>query len=199
MAEDAEVSSPVEAARARLWANRPVLLDYDPAWPAAAAEAAAAILAACTGIVTTVEHVGSTAVPGLRAKPVLDLMPGFATFADGFAAVPAMESLGYEYRGEYGIPGRHYFTKRIEGNDHVWKHNVHAYEVGHPEWVRHLVFRDALRTNNAWRDEYAALKDELALRFPDDVQAYADAKDEFVERVIGAAGGPGRNPVSGAG
>jgi GrpB-like predicted nucleotidyltransferase (UPF0157 family) len=103
-----------------------------------------------------------------------------------------MESLGYESRGEMTIPGRHYFTKLIEDDDRVWKHNVHAYATDHIEWTRHLVFRDALRNHNTLRDEYESLKRRLAVQYRDDVNAYAEAKSEFVERVIAAHAGPAR-------
>jgi GrpB-like predicted nucleotidyltransferase (UPF0157 family) len=178
--------------RARMRAGGPVLVDYDPAWPACFEEAASAIRAASGGLVITVEHIGSTAVAGLRAKPVIDLMPGLGRHEDGPAIVPAMAALGYEYRGEYGVPGRHYFTQWVDDDPHAWKHNVHCYAVGHREWVRHLVFRDALRADPVLRAAYAALKDELALRFPESVEGYAEAKSVFVERVIREAGGPER-------
>ena len=184
----------LSAGRAIARNNGVFLVPYDAAWPALYAEAAAAIREACGELVTRIEHVGSTSIPGIAAKPYLDIMPGFETFEDGFKVVPAMEALGYESRGELGIPGRHYFTKWVEGDDRVWKHNVHAYAVGHGEWVRHLVFRDALRAVPALREEYEALKIELAALHRDEVQPYADAKSEFVERVIRQFGGPERPP-----
>ena len=175
--------------------NGVVLVEYDPAWPSRYVEAAAGIVAACAGRVTMSEHIGSTSIPGIRAKPYLDIMPGLATFDDGFAIVPAMESLGYSARGEFGIPRRHYFTKWVEDDERVWKHNVHTYVVGDTEWVRHLAFRDALRSDESLRDEYEALKVSLARQF-DDVNLYADAKSEFVDRVIAAHGGPARQFTS---
>ncbi|MFN0146118.1 MAG: GrpB family protein [Dehalococcoidia bacterium] len=176
----------------RLLAKGVVLVPYDPAWPARFEVAAAAIREACAGEVTVVEHIGSTAIPGLLAKPVLDIMPGLGSYEDGFAIVAPMESLGYEYRGEFGIPRRHYFTKPVADDRHAWKHNVHCYVVGDPEWLRHLAFRDALRRDGAVRAAYQSLKLELAARFPDDVEAYAEAKGEFVDGVVRAYGGPPR-------
>ncbi|MEX2081355.1 MAG: GrpB family protein [Dehalococcoidia bacterium] len=171
-----------------------VLVPYDPDWPSRFAEAAAAIVAACAGVVTAIEHVGSTSIPGLGAKPFIDIMPGLSRHSDGPAMVAPMASLGYEYRGEFGISGRHYFTRHIEGDSSVWKHNVHTYEVGHVEWDRHLVFRDALRADAALAQRYLDLKLDLAGRFPEDVDAYAMAKSEFVEAVIAEHGGPARPP-----
>ena len=177
---------------ARLRAHGVVLLPHDPAWPGRFEVAAAAIVQACAGVVTTVEHIGSTAIAGMIAKPVLDMMPGLRAFEDGFAIVEPMQSLGYEYRGEYGIPRRHYFTKPVVDDRHVWKHNVHCYAIGDPEWMRHLAFRDALRADDGTRLAYQALKLELAARFSDDVDAYAEAKGDFVDRVVRAHGGPPR-------
>ena len=171
-----------------------VLVPYDPLWPVRYDEAAARIREACAEFLVDIQHIGSTSIPGIAAKPFLDFMPGLATYDDGFKLVPIMESLGYESRGEMTIPGRHYFTKVIEGDEHIWKHNVHAYATDHIEWARHLVFRDALRADAALRHEYESLKRHLAAQHRDDVDAYADAKSEFVERVIAAHGGPARPP-----
>ena len=167
------------------------LADYDPMWPARFEDARRAIVDSC-GCLVALEHVGSTAVPGLAAKPTLDLMPILARPEDGARIVPAMTGLGYEYRGAFGIPGRHFFTRWLDGDPHVEKHNVHAYPVGHTEIARHLVFRDALRADAATRAAYAALKRALAARFPHDVEAYAEAKSAFVDEVIAARGGPAR-------
>jgi len=195
MAEQPGVAAAVDAeglARAR--AGGVSLVPWDAAWPARFAEARAAILAACEGVVLGVEHIGSTSIPGIGAKPYLDIMPGLRTFEDGERMVAAMASLGYVYRGEYGISGRHYFSKHIHDDPHMWKHNVHSHVIGCADWERHVAFRDALRADDALRDEYWRLKLELAARHPADVQAYADAKSEFVDRVIAAHGGPPRPP-----
>ncbi len=180
------------ALRARARALGVVLLPYDPEWPTRFEEAKAVILKACGGVVTALEHVGSTSVPGLGAKPYLDLMPGLRAFEDAAAMIDPMAGLGYEYRGEHGLPGRHFFTKWVDGDAHVWKHNVHAYAVGHIEWTRHLVFRDALRNDAGLRQEYWDLKAALSKQFPDDVDAYSLAKSGFVERLLAANGAPTR-------
>ncbi len=184
--------------RDRARAGGVVLRPYDPIWPIRFEEARRGLLEACGGLLVAVEHVGSTAVPGLGAKPYLDLMPGLRRYEDGPGLVEPLAALGYVYRGEYGIRGRHYFNRQVEGDPHVWKHNVHAFAVGHYEWERHLVFRDALRADPALRDQYWAVKVELASRHVDDVEAYAEAKSAFVERVIAAAGGPPRPPEEGS-
>lgn len=183
-----------EADRERARQRGVVLVPYDPNWPARYEQAAALIREACADVLVDIQHIGSTSIPGIAAKPYLDIMPGVATFEDGFKLVAAMESLGYSSRGEMGIPNRHYFTKLVEDDEHVWKHNVHAYAVDDIEWVRHLVFRDALRAENSLRDEYETLKRRLALEHRDDVDQYAFAKSDFVDGVIAAKGGPARPP-----
>lgn len=158
------------------------LVDYDPAWPAAYEAIAERILQACAPHVVEIHHIGSTSVPGLPAKPVIDVMPGLATYEDGLAIVPAMEALGYQYRGDFGIPRRHYFKGLPE---HVGREqNIHCYAVGEGQWHWHLAFRDHLRANPADRDRYFALKSELAAQYPDDVESYAMAKHDFVMSIL---------------
>lgn len=163
--------------------RRVVLVPYDEAWPARFEAAREAILAACNGLVKEVEHVGSTAVPGLAAKDVVDLMPMLTNFADGERCVAPMAELGFVYRGEYGIPGRHFFVKDDPATGERL-HNVHMYQEGHDEWVAHLAFRDYLRAHDDWRDRYERLKRDLAAKYPDDVEAYAEAKTDFVKEAV---------------
>lgn len=141
------------------------------------------MLGACRDLLLAVEHIGSTSVPGLGAKPIIDVMPGLRTFEDGGKVVSPLERIGYEYRGEYGIPGRHLFVKDDPGTGERIA-NVHMYAVGHDEWIAHLALRDYLRTHEAWRDRYWALKQELAQKYRDDVEAYAEAKTAFVKEVV---------------
>jgi GrpB-like predicted nucleotidyltransferase (UPF0157 family) len=162
--------------------RRPVrLVPYDEDWPRAYEAIAAEIMEACVPHVVEVHHIGSTAVPGLGAKPVIDVMPGLRSFEDGFAIVDAMEGLGYEYCGEFGIPRRHYFRWR-SGTD--FERHIHCYAAGEGQWHWHLAFRDHLRAHPQDRERYYWLKVELARRFPDDVEAYADAKSAFVRSII---------------
>lgn len=163
--------------------RRVVLVTYDPEWPARFEAARAAILEACRGVVKEVEHIGSTAVPGLAAKAIIDMMPGLERFEDGERCVAPLEGLGYEYRGEYGIPGRHYFVRDDPETGKRLEH-LHMYAIGHDEWIAHLALRDYLRAHDDWRDRYEALKRDLAAKYPTDVEAYAEAKTEFVKRVV---------------
>jgi GrpB-like predicted nucleotidyltransferase (UPF0157 family) len=155
-----------------------VLVPHDPAWAAQFAIARDEILSACNGLVTEVHHVGSTAIPGLAAKPVLDLLPVVRRFEDGAACVPALQALGYAHRGEHGIAGRHYFVRGTPRSDHA-----HLFAADHPEVERHLLFRDYLRAHADEREAYEHLKRDLAAKFGDDRQAYAAAKTPFCDRI----------------
>jgi GrpB-like predicted nucleotidyltransferase (UPF0157 family) len=166
-----------------------IIVDYDPRWPDRFEAAAAAIRGACGERLVGIEHVGSTAVPGLPAKPIIDLMPLVARFEDGAACVEAMTALGYEYRGEFGIPGRHYFVRNESGQaeDERPQEHVHMLVAGSDEAERHLLFRDYLRTHPERRDAYAILKRALALRHGEDREAYTAGKTAFVQATLALA------------
>ncbi len=133
---------------------------------------------ACSGYVTYVHHVGSTAIPGIAAKPVIDIMGLLRRHEDGFACVSAMAALGYKFGGEAGVSGRHYFVK---GEPRT--HHVHMDQANHPEVGRHTRFRDYLRQHPAEASAYEALKRELAALFGGDTRSYCDAKSEFCMRI----------------
>ncbi len=137
-----------------------------------------------------VEHIGSTAVPGLMAKPILDLLAGLDPL-DVAPGVTAMEALGYEYLGEYGIPGREFFRK---GGD-ARTHHVHAVELGGPQWTRHVAFRDYLRAHPDEAARYGAAKRAAATAVDGDWEAYSDAKDTAVEEIEAASPRLGRGEL----
>ncbi len=157
-----------------------VVTDHQRTWGAQFEAAASAMHRALGAEVVYVHHIGSTAVPGLAAKPIIDMMPVVRDVAALDRIGPALERMGYEGRGEFGIPGRRYFVK-ADARSGVHQVHVHAYQVGHPEVARHLAFRDYLRHRPDVRDTYAELKRILAARFPDRLDAYIDGKDAFVK------------------
>jgi len=159
-----------------------VLTPYDRAWRSQFAAARDEILSACGGLVIEVHHIGSTSIPGIAAKPIIDMMPVVRRFEDGTACVGSLRKLGYEYRGEYGIAGRHYF---VRGDPR--SHQVHLFAADHGEVERHLLFRDFLRAHPDERGAYEHLKRDLAKQFSHDVQAYAAAKTPFCDRIVGLA------------
>ena len=161
---------------------------YDERWPALFHAESARIAHAITAAGLpwlVIEHVGSTAVPGLAAKPILDLAAGYATGLRPAPYIPVLEALGYRYRGESGLPGREFFRL-----GELRSHHFHLVELDGTHWKRYLSFRDALRADLALRDAYAALKQALAERFPRDREAYIEGKTAFVERVLGESRAP---------
>lgn len=165
-----------------------VVAEYDAAWPERFARERERIVEACgADALVAIEHVGSTSVPGLAAKPIVDVMGGLRSLADAAAIVEPLATLGYEYVAEYerpsprwrAMPERRYFRKDERG---ARTFQLHVVEIGGDFWVRHLAFRDYLRAHPEMAREYAALKRELAARSAD-VFAYTAGKDDFIARV----------------
>jgi GrpB-like predicted nucleotidyltransferase (UPF0157 family) len=136
-------------------ANR--LVDYDPRWPRAFALEAARIRSVVGSLALAIEHYGSTAVPGLRAKPILDLLIGVADIDDGLEMIAPMASLGYDYAGSQGIPEHHIFGLGLART-----HLAHVVAFEGDQWRRCLRFRDRLRSDPDLRATYQAIKAQLA-------------------------------------
>ena len=163
-----------------------VIVDYDPRWAAVFAAEKALIEGATGATFVQIEHVGSTAVPGLAAKPVIDIIAAVRRLEDAEAACESLASIGYRYVPEYtaSMPERRYFRKGTRG---VSTHHLHVYAA--EEFARRPErrFRDYLRTHPEVAAEYAALKRALAAGLGHDRAAYTDAKTEFVMRVSALA------------
>lgn len=154
------------------------IVAHDPAWADRFSEAAHE-LADALGALASIHHIGSTAVPGLHAKPIIDLLLVAEDLGHVDARTPAIVALGYEALGEYGLPGRRYFRRDdVAGNR---THHLHVWRVGDEALRRHLAFRDYLLAHPAVAAEYGALKQRLAARHPEDMEAYIDGKDAFVK------------------
>ncbi len=152
--------------------------DYNPDWPELFEQESVKIKNMLKDELVNIFHIGSTAVPGLAAKPILDIMPVVKDIKAVDLYNSVFESLGYEAMGELDIPGRRYFRK---GGDNR-THQLHAFQYNDTHNIlRHLVFRDYLREHPAVRDEYAALKFSLAGKYPDDIDGYCAEKDNFVK------------------
>ena len=158
-----------------------IIVDYDPQWPARYEIATRAILNAVGPTLESIEHVGSTAVPGLAAKPIIDIMPGIRRFEDGFECVPPLEALGYEFRGENGIPGRHYFDHfDRDGSQGTGIQHVHMVTMDSEFWTDQLLFRDYLMANPEHAEKYAQLKRSLAERHRNEREDYTEGKSDFI-------------------
>ncbi len=130
-----------------------------------------------------VHHVGSTAIPGICAKPILDLMPQVRALADLDRVKTALENLGYEWWGEYGIAGRRYCTRNdsIDGRRLV---QLHCFQTGNPEIEKHLAFRDYLRANPDVARGYDREKRRCRELHPDHSHAYTDAKSAWIDSIL---------------
>jgi GrpB-like predicted nucleotidyltransferase (UPF0157 family) len=171
-----------------------VLTPYDRAWPRLFEQERERLEAAIGRWAVAIEHVGSTAIPGMAAKPIIDIGVALRAFEDALYSITPLVELGYDCLGEFGIPRRIYFRKRTNtplpgqspGEGVGRTHQIHMYEETHDQFVNHLLFRDYLRAHGDAAREYEALKRRLAGEH-DDVEAYADAKSEFVRHVLGLA------------
>lgn len=163
------------------------IVAYSPAW-ADEFEAEAGLIRRAIGeVLVDIHHVGSTAIPGCDAKPIIDMLAVVTDLAGLDARAGALEDLGYEAKGEFGIPGRRYFRKGSAFEDRT--HQIHAFAQGHPEIARHLAFRDHLRAHPEAVKEYVALKRRLAGEHPIDVDAYTDGKTAFIRAIEEKAAG----------
>jgi GrpB-like predicted nucleotidyltransferase (UPF0157 family)/SAM-dependent methyltransferase len=170
---------------------RPIeVVPSDPRWADRAREERDRLLAAfdrtgVSGHVVDIAHIGSTAVPGLAAKPVIDLMLGLDAWPAPDVLIRTVEDLGYHHRGEWGVAGRHYFTDAPPGHPRAW--HVHAVEHGSWFWREHLRFREHLRTHPGEAARYAEVKRHLARHHRHDVGAYTEGKTTFVREALARA------------
>jgi GrpB-like predicted nucleotidyltransferase (UPF0157 family) len=162
--------------------ERIIVIPYDPAWLQMFQEERRKIIHTLGTNVIAIHHMGSTAIPGMAAKPVIDILVEVKDLKQLDSQAGKMQKLGYEAMGERGIAGRRFFRKRnLLG---VRTHHVHAYQVGNPQIEQELAFRDYLIAHPSIAHEYGRLKQELALAHPDDRQAYAQGKDSFIQSQI---------------
>jgi GrpB-like predicted nucleotidyltransferase (UPF0157 family) len=155
------------------------LAEWTPRWTELFAEEAARLHVALGDLAVAIEHYGSTSVPGLVAKPLLDILVGGPEATDAARYVAALAPLGYDYAAHAGIPEHLVF-----GRGTARTHLVHVVRYGGGAWRRALAFRDALRADAALRDTYAALKRELVQRHGAERSCYTAAKSAFVEDVL---------------
>lgn len=162
-------------------------MGYDPAWPGRFAEQRMMVEGLLRPwLAGPVEHIGSTAVPGLRAKPVIDLLAPVSSLADARAAVPVLSDAGWLFWPE--DPCSHYRLWFLRPRPEARTHHLQVVEQEHPQARALLAFRDVLRADAGLRREYAGLKERLARQHPEGRNAYTNAKGEFIERVLRQAG-----------
>lgn len=162
------------------------LVPHTERWHDLFAEEAERLRVAIGEYVLAVEHVGSTAICGLRAKPIIDIAVAVREVADAEKCVMPLEGIGYEYQGEQGLVGRHFF-----GKGEPRTHHLYIVETGSDFWQSHLLFRDYLRQHREVREKYGELKQGLAQKYKEDREAYTEAKAAFIGGVLEAARGNG--------
>jgi GrpB-like predicted nucleotidyltransferase (UPF0157 family) len=153
------------------------VVDYDPGWPSEFKKESALLSKILSKEIEHIHHIGSTAVPGLRAKPVIDILLEVKSVDALDQYDPKMKEIRYIPKGEYGIPGRRFYLKGI----HDRTHHVHAFNTGSPDATRHIAFRDYLISFPLIAKEYADLKTQCAAECNNDVDKYCTAKNEFVK------------------
>lgn len=157
-----------------------IVTEYNPAWPQMFEQEVAAIQKILGENCIAIHHIGSTAVPGLAAKPIIDIMPVVKSLTDVDEVSKELEKIGYEYMGEFGITGRRYLRK---GGDER-THQIHVFKESNTQDIqRHLAVRDYLRCHPEAAYEYGELKLKLAREFPYDIDGYCDGKEEFVKEL----------------
>jgi len=161
-----------------------VVVDYDPRWPAMFERLRARIWPVVRDVATTIEHVGSTAVPGLAAKPIVDLDVVVPTDHEIPAAIDRLARLGYLHRGNLGVADRETFTSPAS----LPRHHVYVCPGVSLALANHLAVRDYLCAHPDAAREYGALKKRLALQFAHDVDGYVSGKTEMILRILRTAG-----------
>jgi GrpB-like predicted nucleotidyltransferase (UPF0157 family) len=156
------------------------LVSYDNSWVGQFATEARVITNLVKPEFIAIHHIGSTAILGISAKPVIDILLEVVDIERLEAYNQRFEELGYQPGGEYGIPGRRYFSKEQAG---IHQFHLHVYQAGHPEVERHLRFRDYLIAHPQLAQAYSQLKLDLAARFTNDSIGYTDAKTDFIQRI----------------
>lgn len=158
---------------------------YDPTWPDKFARQSLIVSEALGPAVVAIHHIGSTSIPGIHAKPIIDMLVEATSVEKLDRRNQAIIALGYEALGEFGIPGRRYYRK--DNTAGYREYQVHAFAVGSPEIERHFAFRDFVAAHPAVARQYAELKQRLAIDYPADIEGYSAGKDAFMKEMIARA------------
>ena len=160
--------------------NPVIIEDYDPQWPQLFEALRSRLSSVLNELAISIQHVGSTAVPGLAAKPIIDIDVLLRSSTDLPVVIRKLAELGYEHKGDLGVAGREAFRAKSAAVEH----HLYVCWPGSREFDRHVTFRNYLRSHPAEANAYALLKRELASKFGDDREEYTQAKSEFVERIL---------------
>ena len=161
--------------------NQNLLVDYDPKWPSLFEAERDRLQSVLGDISRGIEHYGSTSVPGLRAKPIIDILVGILPLNAWVRCQQPLESLGYDYSDHAGVPGHYIFGRGRDLNERT--HLVHIIEFNGPSWRSNLAFRDALRASRNLREEYIIAKEAAVKLAPEGRAKYNELKQSFFEKV----------------
>ncbi len=160
------------------------VVDYDPGWPDCFRQERDRLRSALPGLFADIQHIGSTAVPGLAAKPVVDMMASVENLDQALAAVADIEGLGYRYVPEAGLPGRLFFKRDADARR---SHHLQVVEHATLHTRSQLLLRDLLRRDPVARERYAELKRDLATRFAHDSRGYTAGKTPLLQDLVNEA------------
>jgi GrpB-like predicted nucleotidyltransferase (UPF0157 family) len=165
-----------------------VIANYDPVWPKLFAEETPGLRQAFGALLLTLEHIGSTSIPGLPARPVIDIQAVVETLSKAQGAAPLLGELGYEQGIFARDPERRLLFKKFNA-DRILSHHLHVYEPGHPALSEHILFRDYLRLHSDEARRYLEMKHKLAQQYQYERVAYSHAKTIYIEAVLARAQG----------
>lgn len=157
------------------------VVPYSPLWASLFQEENKRLAHTLGSLAIDIQHIGSTAVPGLAAKPILDIGIAVAVEADVAKCVPLLAILGYTYRGDRGRQEGHFFD---HGSEQHLTHHLHMLLVSSPAWLNYLRFRDYLIAHPMVCETYMQLKQKLAIRYAADRAAYTVAKAQFIQQIL---------------
>jgi GrpB-like predicted nucleotidyltransferase (UPF0157 family) len=161
--------------------SRPIrIVEYDPNWPTLFQELRDRVAAALDDLVVVIEHVGSTSIPRCPAKPIIDMDVVISSLTDLPQVIARLVTMGYVHEGDLGIPGREAFSAPPDAPPH----HLYVCSFQSQEYLRHILFRDYLRTHHEAVQVYAILKQRLAHQFHHNRDAYSKAKSEFVAMIL---------------
>lgn len=163
------------------------IVEYDPKWAMLYRNEKGKIQAAIGHLAVAVEHIGSTAVPGLGAKPTIDIMVAVRLLSDADKCIGPLRSIGYEYQPEHEVsmPERRFFRKGEPQREQHY--HLHMVEEGSEFWKQHILFRDYLRTHPEKAQQYYELKKMLASKYGSNREGYTEAKTQFIQSIVNEA------------
>ena len=157
------------------------LKPHNTKWKELFKEESHLITSAISNFLVDIEHIGSTAIPDIVAKPIIDIAVAIDSLDNIEKIIKPLEQIGYTYRGEQGIPNRHLFVK---GGEEFRTHHLHVMHKTHYEWKKHIAFRNYLLNHPEEAHQYSELKKSLAVKYREDRGTYTESKDEFISGIL---------------